>query len=76
MVLLKSSAAWFIEQSAKRPGQVDRFALKDPRMSVLARNNGHLAGDGLRAMVFVHGFGCDQNMWRFVEPEFRGGLER
>lgn len=22
-------------------------------------------------MVFAHGFGCDQNMWRFVEPEFR-----
>ena len=53
---------------------MDRFALKDPRMSVLARNNGHLAGDGLRAMVFVHGFDCDQNMWRFVEPEFRSGF--
>jgi sigma-B regulation protein RsbQ len=21
-------------------------------------------------MVFVHGFGCDQNMWRFVTPAF------
>ncbi len=21
-------------------------------------------------MVFVHGFGCDQNMWRYVAPEF------
>ncbi len=21
-------------------------------------------------MVFAHGFGCDQNMWRFVWPEF------
>src|SRR4051812_44108186 len=21
-------------------------------------------------MVFVHGFGCDQNMWRLVAPEF------
>lgn len=21
-------------------------------------------------MVFAHGFGCDQNMWRFVEPAF------
>jgi sigma-B regulation protein RsbQ len=21
-------------------------------------------------MLFVHGFGCDQNMWRFVAPEF------
>ena len=22
-------------------------------------------------MVFAHGFGCDQNMWRLVEPAFR-----
>ena len=22
-------------------------------------------------MMFAHGFGCDQNMWRFVEPFFR-----
>ena len=22
-------------------------------------------------MLFVHGFGCDQNMWRFVTPSFR-----
>jgi len=21
-------------------------------------------------MVFAHGFGCDQNMWRYVWPEF------
>jgi sigma-B regulation protein RsbQ len=23
-----------------------------------------------RPMVFAHGFGCDQSMWRFVSPEF------
>ena len=22
-------------------------------------------------MMFAHGFGCDQNMWRFVAPAFR-----
>ena len=27
--------------------------------------------DGL-PMVFAHGFGCDQNMWRFVAPAFEG----
>ena len=21
-------------------------------------------------MLFAHGFGCDQNMWRYVAPEF------
>ena len=40
-------------------------------MSVLQRMNVHLAGAGPSAMVFAHGFGCDQNMWRFVEPAFR-----
>ena len=35
------------------------------------RNNVHVHGepDG-RPMLFAHGFGCDQNMWRFVWPEF------
>ena len=38
---------------------------------VLARNNVSVGGDPLgRPMVFGHGFGCDQNMWRFVAPEF------
>jgi sigma-B regulation protein RsbQ len=40
-------------------------------MSVIKRNNVRIQGSGDRAMVFAHGFGCDQNMWRFVEPEFR-----
>lgn len=31
-----------------------------------------LAGQGERAMVFAHGFGCDQNMWRLVAPAFEG----
>ena len=37
---------------------------------VLERNNVHVRGGGDRAMVFAHGFGCDQNMWRFVAPAF------
>lgn len=39
-------------------------------MSVLQRNNVRIAGDGARAMIFAHGFGCDQNMWRLVAPAF------
>jgi sigma-B regulation protein RsbQ len=38
--------------------------------SVLSRNNVRQAGSGSTAMVFSHGFGCDQNMWRFVAPAF------
>ena len=40
-------------------------------MSSLERNNVHVGGRGSRAIVFAHGFGCDQNMWRLVEPGFR-----
>jgi sigma-B regulation protein RsbQ len=39
-------------------------------LSVLARNNVHIKGAGPTAMVFAHGFGCDQNMWRYVAPAF------
>jgi sigma-B regulation protein RsbQ len=30
-----------------------------------------MAGSGT-AMMFAHGFGCDQNMWRWVAPAFTG----
>ncbi len=39
-------------------------------MSAVLRNNVQTAGAGSRAMVFAHGFGCDQNMWRLVSPAF------
>ncbi|MEH6953023.1 alpha/beta hydrolase (plasmid) [Nitrobacter sp. NHB1] len=39
-------------------------------MGVLERNNVHVRGTGAQTMIFAHGFGCDQNMWRFVEPAF------
>ena len=38
--------------------------------SVLARNNVKVFGRGTQPMLFAHGFGCDQNMWRFVTPAF------
>jgi sigma-B regulation protein RsbQ len=37
---------------------------------VLKRNNVHIRGAGAKAMMFAHGFGCDQNMWRLVAPLF------
>jgi len=40
-------------------------------VDVLRRNNVKVTGraDG-RPMIFAHGFGCDQHMWRFVAPAF------
>jgi sigma-B regulation protein RsbQ len=37
---------------------------------IVARNNVKVRGTGSRPMLFAHGFGCDQNMWRFVTPAF------
>jgi sigma-B regulation protein RsbQ len=37
---------------------------------VLTRNNVRVSGRGTRPMLFAHGFGCDQSMWRFVTPAF------
>jgi len=40
--------------------------------NVLERNNVTVTGEGTQPMLFAHGFGCDQTMWRFVAPEFEG----
>jgi sigma-B regulation protein RsbQ len=39
-------------------------------MSIQQRFNIHVVGDGPTTLVFAHGFGCDQNMWRLVAPSF------
>jgi len=38
--------------------------------AVRLRNNVRVVGRGSQPMLFAHGFGCDQNMWRFVAPAF------
>src|SRR3954462_6057434 len=37
---------------------------------VMSRNNVKVSGSGTQPMIFAHGFGCDQTMWRFVAPAF------
>ncbi|HMV44452.1 MAG TPA: alpha/beta hydrolase [Leptospiraceae bacterium] len=39
-------------------------------MEVIKRNNISIKGEGKKVMLFAHGYGCDQNMWRFITPEF------
>ena len=40
-------------------------------MEVLARHNINVTGrTDAQPMLFAHGFGCDQNMWRDVAPNF------
>jgi sigma-B regulation protein RsbQ len=43
------------------------------QQAVLLRNHVQVRGSGPRTLMFAHGFGCDQNMWRFVSPEFESG---
>lgn len=49
----------------------DRPGTTLPAAAVLARNNVRVSGrpDG-RPLVFVHGFACDQRMWRLIAPAF------
>ncbi len=37
---------------------------------ILIRNNVHISGNGTQPMLFAHGFGCDQHMWRYILPAF------
>ena len=39
-------------------------------IDILERNHVKISGSGSQPMLFAHGFGCDQNMWRFVAPAF------
>ncbi|MBW6420645.1 alpha/beta hydrolase [Rhizobium sp. XQZ8] len=44
-------------------------------MSAISRNNVKVSGTGERTMLFAHGFGCDQAMWRFVAPSFNDAFK-
>lgn len=44
-------------------------------MSAITRNNVKVRGVGPQAMIFAHGFGCDQNMWRHVAPHFEADFK-
>lgn len=39
-------------------------------MSVQVRNNVRVGGAGADTIIFAHGFGCDLNMWRLLEPVY------
>lgn len=39
-------------------------------MNVVQRNNVKVVGEGKQPLVFAHGYGCDQAMWRLITPAF------
>lgn len=49
--------------------------VKDDRQevykSVSKRHNVNVFGEGDTDIIFAHGYGCDQNMWRLLTPSFQ-----
>jgi len=39
------------------------------RASVITRNNVKFCGSGTKTLLLGHGFGCDQNMWKYMLPD-------
>ena len=39
-------------------------------MDIIKRNNITVKGSGGKTILLAHGYGCDQNMWRFITPAF------
>ena len=37
---------------------------------ILNRNNVTVHGNGKQTMLFMHGFGCDQTVWKYISPAF------
>ena len=42
---------------------------------ILMRGNVQISGQGTQPILFAHGFGCDQTMWRFVAPAFEASYK-
>lgn len=40
-------------------------------MDIQTKYNIKRQGTGKKVMMFAHGYGCDQNMWRFITPAFQ-----
>lgn len=39
-------------------------------INIKTRNNVHQSGQGRQPLMFAHGYGCSQNMWRYITPAF------
>jgi sigma-B regulation protein RsbQ len=59
----------------RRPFAAGSVLEKGVVLSAIERNNVKRRGRGEKAMVFAHGYGCDQAMWRYVAPAFEEEFE-
>jgi sigma-B regulation protein RsbQ len=44
-------------------------------MDIRKKNNVQMIGKGDKTIMFAHGFGCDQHMWRYVVPAFKDSYQ-
>ena len=42
---------------------------------IIKRNNISITGEGEKVMLFAHGFGCDQNSWKYITHSFIAGYK-
>jgi sigma-B regulation protein RsbQ len=47
---------------------IDQKVMCHDKAEILKRNNVNITGNGDKTVLLAHGFGCDQNMWRFMLP--------
>lgn len=72
-------AAKVVSSDPARSVALDRVTLppkpssysRTTTMDLWKRNNVWISGDGPATIIFAHGFGCDQSMWRLTAPFFR-----
>jgi sigma-B regulation protein RsbQ len=55
----------YIQRATIQDGDQD-MPLSD--LEIKKRNNVKVIGHGQTTIMLAHGFGCDQNMWRFMSP--------
>jgi sigma-B regulation protein RsbQ len=53
-----------------KPFNIHPQKQKKMKEQIQKKFNIKISGKGNRVMLFAHGFGCDQNMWRYVTPAF------
>ena len=65
-----ASQSAMLEEGFIRHHETGILMSAETAVSVRKRNNVTISGRGDRPMVFAHGYGCDQHMWRLLAPAF------
>jgi len=60
------TVTWYLKR--RKP----RFFAECP-MPILTRNAVSVSGRGDKPLIFLHGYGTDQTMWRYIAPHFEAG---